>query len=210
MKKILLSVICLLCVSPSWGWGRGGFGWRGGGPRVDIGVGPWWPYWYPDYYYPDYAYYPAPYAPPYAYASSPIAAPPAPSSGLSKEELRFRYEDGDISKEEYEAGLRQLAEPKSQPDPQPRSEAAPQGESLMAVNDLQMELRALLDQKLKEGSITGVQHDAEARYLTQLDRQAHSEAEANGGRLTSYDEADMVRKLHQAYYVINHNLVVNP
>jgi len=211
MKKYLLLAFCLLCVSPSWGWVRGGFGFRGG-PGVVIG-GPWWPYWYPDYNYPyyGYGYYPVPYAAPYAYESS-AAAPSSQAMMPSKEELRFQYEDGDISKEEYEAGLRRLTETKAQPraEAMPRAEAAPRGESLMAVNDLQTELHALLDQKLKEGSITGAQHDAEAGYLAQLDRQAHSEAEANGGRLAPPDEAELVRKLHGAYYAINHNLVVNP
>jgi hypothetical protein len=194
--------LCLLCVSPSWGWVRGRFGFRGG-PRVVVGVGPWWPYGYPDYSYPYYGYYYAPYAPAYAYETYETAAAARP---LTKEELRFKYDDGDITKEEYEAGLRQLAETKAQP----RAEDKSRGEPLTAVNDLQMELRVLLDQKLKEGSITRAQHDAEVQYLGQIDRQAHSEAQANGGRLAPYDESALVRKLHQAYYAINHNLVVNP
>jgi|GEM_PF-1647210 len=80
---------------------------------------------------------------------------------------------------------------------------------LTAVNDLLLELRTLLDQKLKDGAITKAQHDAEATYLSRVEKQAQLDATANGGHLTATQERAITQQLHQAYYAINHDLVVN-
>jgi hypothetical protein len=76
-----------------------------------------------------------------------------------------------------------------------------------AVNDLLLELRTLLNLKLKDGSITKAQHDAELRYLDQVEHEADTEAGDNGGTLDGEQEQVLTQKLHQAYYTINHNFV---
>ena len=72
-----------------------------------------------------------------------------------------------------------------------------------AISDLLLELRTLLDVKVKDGDITKPQHDAEAAYLDRLAQETHSAA------LTEDDESGLVQKLHQAYYAISHNLVTD-
>jgi uncharacterized protein YjiS (DUF1127 family) len=83
----------------------------------------------------------------------------------------------------------------------------PARRDLTAVNDLLLELRALLDQKLKDGTITPAQHDAERQYLDKLQEQAKAQAASNGGTLTADQEEALVRQLHKAYYSISHNFI---
>ena len=52
--------LLLLVAEPSEAWSRHGHHWRGGGPRVVVGLGVGWPYWY---YPPPYYYYPYPSQP---------------------------------------------------------------------------------------------------------------------------------------------------
>jgi hypothetical protein len=100
---LILAVLLLASVGPghTWGGGRGwgghgggwhGGGWHGGGwwggPRIAIGIGPFWgPYWGP--YWRPYAYaYPYGYPPVvavpstqvYVQPSAPAAAQPPPSA----------------------------------------------------------------------------------------------------------------------------------
>jgi hypothetical protein len=94
-RIVLLAALLLASAAPSHAWGRHGFGGfhRGfhgfGGPRITVGIGPFWgpywgwgPYWAP-YAYP-YAYSPVVVAPPpqvYAQPSAPASAqPPPPAS----------------------------------------------------------------------------------------------------------------------------------
>ena len=72
-----------------------------------------------------------------------------------------------------------------------------------AMSDLILELRTLLDVKVRNGDITKPQHDAEAAYLDRLAQETHSAA------LTEDDESRLVQKLHQAYYAISRNLVTD-
>jgi hypothetical protein len=95
--------------------------------------------------------------------------------------------------------------------PRPESRPSPGGgarRDLTAVTDLALELRALLDQKLKDGDITKKQHDQEIEYLARIEKQARADADDAGGRLTAAQENDFVQQLHRAYYAINHNLIV--
>jgi len=124
------------------------------------------------------------------------------------------YEDGDISQTERDARLREIDEEEKNPPAAksvpPSPSAQPAGRrDLSTVTDLHLELRTLLDQKLKEGNITQVQHTAEAKYLDQIDQEAHAAASANGGALTADQEKAFVQQLHKAYYAINHNLITN-
>ena len=93
--------------------------------------------------------------------------------------------------------------------PSPSAEPAARRADLTTVTDLHLELTTLLDQKLKEGNITQAQHDSEAKYLDQIDQEAHTAASANGGALTADQEASFVQQLHKAYYAINHNLILH-
>jgi TRAP-type uncharacterized transport system substrate-binding protein len=124
------------------------------------------------------------------------------------------YEDGDISKAERDARLREIDERATQAPvakPIPRTPSAmPAGRrDLSTVTDLHLELRTLLDQKLKEGNITQAQYTAEAKYLDQIDQEAHTAASANGGTLSADQEAAFVQQLHKAYYAINHDLILH-
>jgi len=76
---------------------------------------------------------------------------------------------------------------------------------LTVVNDLEIELHALLNQKLKEGSITQAQYEGEKQYLDKLQGQAKTEAASNGGSLSTEQEDSLVRQLYRAFYTINHN-----
>jgi hypothetical protein len=169
--------------------------------------------------------------------------------------LAFKYDDGDISKDDRNAGFRYLDEiahlarseydangksltarqendllmqiqnanpanhrpgepypevtPTAATAPEPPTESgapsAPTGSytrhDSQAISDLLLELHTLLDVKVKAGDITKPQHDAESAYLDRIEQQAHS------GSLSEDEEGDLVHKLHQAYYSINHNLV---
>jgi len=81
--------------------------------------------------------------------------------------------------------------------------------NLTVVSDYKSELQAILDQKLKDGDITKRQHDAELERLRQLDKQAKDDASVNRGYLTGDQEGALVRQYDRAYYVINHNFVVD-
>jgi len=127
----LAMLIFLSSVSPSWAWIRGGWGLLGGLGLLAAVSGPWGPcYGYPSYGYDPYSsyYYPGYDYPPYAYAYRPAsglsvnAAPPADLSTTDNsrhdlklvkerltqmhEQLAFKYEDGDISKADRNAGFR--------------------------------------------------------------------------------------------------------
>ena len=71
------------------------------------------------------------------------------------------------------------------------------GYNIAAINDLLLELRTLLDQKLKDGDITRAQHDSELSYLTQTEKDAQAGGHPN----------TIVQELHHAYYTINHNFI---
>jgi len=201
---------------PSWAW-RGGWGWSGPRVGIDLWPGPyWWGNSYPSY--DPYYYPPPPYAyPPYAAqrpASSSDAQAPVYAQNALKQSMRDQiehdYQDGDISKSERDARLRELDQRAEQAVAPASSEPpAPlvSRRDLSAVTDLHLELITLLDQKLKDGGITPVQQAVEAKYLDQMDQEAHDAAAANGGTLPADQEADFVRRLHKAYYAINHNLV---
>jgi hypothetical protein len=91
---VLLTALLLASAGPSYAWGRHGFGGfhrgfhRFGGPRITVGIGPFWgpywgwgPYWAPSY---PYAYSPVVVAPPpqvYVQPSPPasVQAPPPAS-----------------------------------------------------------------------------------------------------------------------------------
>lgn len=259
-------------VLPSWGWVRGGWGFRGGwGPRVYIG-GPWWPYAYP--YYDPYGPYYDPYPPDYygAPTPAPSASINSESSGRNlknvgeqlarmRDRLDFKYQDGDISQAQLDAGLRYLdaieklahsemdanggtltggqensllgqvqqadpaihgdpsapyppvtgysAAPEVSPATQPESAYTPPIRNSTTVSDLLLELRTLLDQKLKDGAITKAQDAAEASYLKSIDDQVQTASRTNGGALSPEDEQQFIDQLHQAYYAINHDLIVH-
>jgi hypothetical protein len=280
-KGLTLGMALLLFLTasqPSWAWIRGrGWGlfglglftgaavastWGPYGYYSDYGYGPYYPYGYPYYDYPPYAY-------PRVPAASTYATPGVYSTGSDNSPrplktvkdhltrmhdlLAFKYEDGDISKEERDGGFRYLDQianmAKKEYDANDKSLTARQEEDLLlqiqnadpvnhrsgspypevtataptapessttenqipaetishhdpqAINDLLLELRTLLNVKLKSGDITKSQHDTEAAYLSRLEQEAHS------GTLSSGAAGDVVQKLHQAYYNINHNFV---
>ena len=186
-----------------------------------MAANPWWysrypydPYYYgPSYPYPYYPPPPAPYSaaavPPQAAASS-TDNPRLTEQQIeqSRERVDYDYADGDISKAERDARmatLDRLAAKAGELAPvEIPGELAPRPD---AVNDLQMELNTLLDQKLKDAQITQAQRDGEARFLDRLKVQAQTQAAANGGYLTTEQEELLVRQLHHAYYVINHNFI---
>ena len=105
------------------------------------------------------------------------------------------------------ATLDRLATKAGEPAPVATTSPRSSRRDLIAVNDLQMELSTLLDQKLKDAQITQAQRDGEARFLDRLKVQAQTQAAANGGYLTTEQEELLVRQLHHAYYVINHNFI---
>jgi hypothetical protein len=279
-------VVLLSAASPSWSWVRRSFGWRGPRFRVSIGA-PLWPYWssyydYDPYYGPYYPYYP-----PLDYYGSPYADPTpalqqddsnssyARRSGSQessidlktvknrlyqmRKHLDYKYDDGDITKAQRDAGLRYLKEieklakseaadnggrltadqansllrqidlanpavhnpsepyPEVEPVSAAQTSAAPASKveapassrrTSTAVSDLLLELRALLDQKLKDKEITKPQYDAEKSYLMRVEQQSNADAQANGGALSADQEDQVVQELHQAYYAIVHNFVV--
>jgi hypothetical protein len=281
-KGGILSMVLLLFLSssqPSWAW-RGGWGlfglgvvtgavaagaWGPYGCYPYNGYGPYNPYCYPYYDYPPYAYPPAAGAP----RAAPVPRDPSPATDNSPRSLKrvkdqlsrmhelldFKYEDGDISKADRNAGFRYLDEiaklarseydangksltarqesdlllqiqnanpvnhrpgepypevmatPAEAPEPSAPTAATSAASTgyvphdLPAINDLLLELRTLLDVKLKSGDITKAQHDAEGAYLDRIEQEAHS------GSLTEDKENELVHQLHKAYYSINHNLV---
>lgn len=69
-------------------------------------------------------------------------------------------------------------------------------------------MNALLDKKLKDGDITKRQHDDEAARLNAIDQQAQKKAAANGDYLTGDQEGAFIQRFQHAYYIINHNFVV--
>ena|ERR1035437_8779497 len=168
-------------VPPSWAWGGGGWGLLAGLGLVAAVTGPWGPYGYPAYAYGPYnAYcYPGYYYPPYAY---PRASPPPPIPYQSTAQPSPGMANPTAAQLAPEGGLRH--------DPQ-------------AMSDLLLELRTLLDVKVKDGDITKPQHDAEAAYLDRLAQESHSAS------LTEDDESGLVQKLHQAYYAISRNFVTD-
>jgi hypothetical protein len=136
----------------------------------------------------------------------------AAQAARERAQVEYDYEDGDISQVERDARLREIDERATQPPAAkaipPTPSAQPVGRrDLTTVTDLHLELSTLLDQKLKEGNITQAQRDSEAKYLDQIDQEAHAAASANGGALTADQESDFVQRLHKAYYTINHNLI---
>ncbi len=83
------------------------------------------------------------------------------------------------------------------------SASSNQGDSgIQPINDLLLELRALLHQKLKNGDITKAQQDSEMNYLAEIDRHAHYSQ-----RLTPEQANEYVNQLHKAYHAINHNFI---
>jgi len=80
---------------------------------------------------------------------------------------------------------------------------------LTVVNDYHLELRTLLDEKLKDGAITRAQHDAAANGVDQLDRQAHAEAAAHGGTLTGDEQSALIQQYQRDYYLFNHDFIVD-
>jgi hypothetical protein len=278
-------VMLLIAASPSWSWVRGSFGWRGPRFRVSIGA-PLWPYWssyydYDPYFGPYYPYYPPPdyYGSPYADPTPALQQDDSNSSYAQRsgsqesstdlktvknrlyqmrKHLDYKFDDGDITKAQRDAGLRYLKEieklAKSEAtdnggrltadqansllrqidlanpavhnpsDPYPGVEpvsaaqtsaappsnaaASPLRRDSTAVSDLLLELRALLDQKLKDKEITKPQYDAEKSYLARVEQQAQADAQTNGGALSAGQEDRWVQQLHQAYYAIVHNFVV--
>ena len=218
VRRLIAVGLCTLMpmtlVTPSWA--RGGFGWGWWLPAavaVSVAANPWWysrypydPYYYgPSYPYP---YYPPPPAPPQAAATSPDNPRLTEQQiAQTRERVEYDYADGDISKSERDARMATLDRLAAK-----ASELAPvsPGNSrrdLTAVNDLQMELNTLLEQKLKDAQITQAQRDGEARFLDRLKVQAQTQAGANGDFLTTEQEESLVRQLHHAYYVINHNFI---
>jgi hypothetical protein len=81
--------------------------------------------------------------------------------------------------------------------------------SSFAFDDRLSRLRTLLDQKLKGGDITKVQHDRETNYLTDLDKKEKSEAAANGGNLSPDQETALMQQLDRAESAINQNFIAN-
>ena len=126
----LAILVFLSSVPPSWGWGHGRWGARGGSQLVVGFGGPWWPYGFPydgyGPYYDPYYYDPPPYA--YLPGSAVSAKTQPPSDGsaddnsprdlkLVKERLKrmhellaYKYEDGDILAADRDAGFRYLDE----------------------------------------------------------------------------------------------------
>jgi hypothetical protein len=79
---------------------------------------------------------------------------------------------------------------------------------IRGVTDQLARLRSLLDKKLAAGSITKAQRDGEAGYITQLEKVARAQAQANGGQLTADQETALREELSHIESVIQHDLVV--
>jgi hypothetical protein len=259
-------------VQPSWGWRGWGWGLGFWGPAVAVAATA--PYWDPYYYGPYYSPYDYPPGP---YASAPVGAYPAyrdaapapaeeastPDNGKRtldsvkshlaqmREEINYKYDDGDMNRGEKEAAIHYLAQiadlaksesaanggylmanqedalldaiqradpgvhrdpsaPYPAVTPTAAASALPAASmpgvsserttgyyNLAAINDLLLELRTLLDQKLKDGDITRAQHDSELNYLAEMEKDAQAGADPN----------TIVQQLHHAYYTINHNFI---
>ena len=272
---ILALFLAAACAIPSSARFRARFGFGWGGPRTHVVIGgPWWPYWDDPYYY-DYPYAYAPYYDPYYYYRPPppyYAAPPAspPAVAYSSDNppgasapaatiesvrteiahrrayANYRYDDGDISRDERDAELRRLDDIQKRADARaqsggltteeaqgfldeiagrqakesPATEAKPvpvtaptanpyAHRELTPIDDLLLELRTLLDEKLKEGEITKAQHTAEGRRLDAIERQANASKKSHGGILPRDEQAALTIQLHQAYYDISHNFIGN-
>jgi hypothetical protein len=83
------------------------------------------------------------------------------------------------------------------------------GISLATVDQQIARLRNQLDQKLKVGNITKAQHDGMVDYLARTEKQARSQASANGGTLTHDQEEALRQQLERVEQTIEHNLVIN-
>ena len=161
-------------VQPSWGWRGWGWGLGFWGPAVAVAAtAPIWdPYYYGPYYSP-YDYPPGPYAaapvgvyPAYRdRAPAPAEETSAPDNGKRpldsvksrliqmREEINYKYDDGDMSRNEKEAAIHYLA----QIADLAKSESAANGGYLMANQE-----DALLD--AIQQADPGVHRDPSAPY----------------------------------------------
>ena len=158
-SMVMALLIVAVLVPPSWGWIRGSWGFRGGGLGVYVG-GPWWPCAYP-YYGPSGPYY-GPYPPdyynaPYAYPQEVTAQTQEPSASVDNS-----------------------------------------GRNLKRVSDQLARMRDRLDYKYQDGDLSQTELNAGLRYLDEIEKLAHSEADANGGTLTGNEENSLLRQIQQA------------
>ena len=186
LKIVMPALLLTGSAAPSWA-GGGGFGLGlglglGALFTADIIANSYPPY-YP-YPYSPAPYYPAPYYP-YSYPAPYAYPPPQPTMNSAYSQPRQAV-----------PAVQSIRQDTSRHD-------------LPVVTDYHGELVALLDQKLKDGDITKGQSAAEVDRLDQMDRQARAEAAAQGGTLTGSEESALVEQYQQAYYLINHNFVVD-
>jgi hypothetical protein len=95
------------------------------------------------------------------------------------------------------------------PPPQNQSLNLHLEDNLRMVNDRMTRLHSLLDNKQATGDITKVQHDGMSGYLARIEKQARSDAEANGGSLARDQESAILEQLQRAEDAIARNFIVN-
>ena len=232
MKKTasiaVLTLIALLASTPSHAGVHVG---------VALGFDPYYPYYYDEGYYYGSPYYGYP-GYPYSYAPYVPVHPVYQTTALTREQVEFQYEDGDISKSERDALLKQIDESKKEtpqptaarsnpnsaedaaaaapvlprmtplPGTRPAADEVP-AHDLKAVKDKLAQVRALLDQKLSEGNITKAQKESEAKYLDQLEKVAQAQAAANNGTISTRQESTLLQELHHVEGTIQNNLVTH-